>query len=83
MIGPVTDFGDRPGAALVVGGSGGLGLAVVRLLAARGSDVALTFRSREPAAGCTKFYGRWADHSAGMARVRCKGFSRTPKRRTA
>jgi len=46
----VTDFGDRAGAALVVGGSGGLGLAVVRLLAARGSHVALTFRSRASAA---------------------------------
>ena len=46
----MTDFGDRPGAALVIGGSGGLGLAVVRLLASRGSAVALTYRSREPAA---------------------------------
>ena len=46
----MTDFGDRAGAALVVGGSGGLGLAVVRLLASRGSAVALTYRSREPAA---------------------------------
>jgi len=46
----VTDFGDRAGAALVVGGSGGLGLAVVRLLASRGSAVALTYRSRESAA---------------------------------
>jgi 3-oxoacyl-[acyl-carrier protein] reductase len=46
----VTDFGDRPGAALVVGGSGGLGLAVVGMLASRGSAVALTYRSRESAA---------------------------------
>jgi NAD(P)-dependent dehydrogenase (short-subunit alcohol dehydrogenase family) len=46
----VTDFGDRPGAALVIGGSGGLGLAIVRMLASRGSSVALTYRSREPAA---------------------------------
>jgi len=46
----VTDFGERPGAALVVGGSGGLGLAVVRLLASRGSAVALTYRSRESVA---------------------------------
>lgn len=44
------DFADRGGAALVVGGSGGLGLAIVRLLAARGSAVALTYRSR-PEAG--------------------------------
>ncbi len=33
------------GAALVVGGSGGLGAAVARLLAARGSNVAITYRS--------------------------------------
>ena len=44
------DFADRSGAALVVGGSGGIGRAVVRLLAQRGSDVALTWRSAEVAA---------------------------------
>ncbi|WP_182524645.1 SDR family NAD(P)-dependent oxidoreductase [Nocardioides dongkuii] len=44
------DFGGRPGAALVVGGSGGLGLAIVRMLASRGAAVALTYRSR-PEAG--------------------------------
>lgn len=42
------DFEDRPGVALVVGGSGGLGLAVVRMLAERGSRVALTYRSNRP-----------------------------------
>jgi 3-oxoacyl-[acyl-carrier protein] reductase len=46
----VTDFGDRSGAALVVGGSGGLGLSVVRMLASRGCHVALTYRARESAA---------------------------------
>jgi NAD(P)-dependent dehydrogenase (short-subunit alcohol dehydrogenase family) len=46
----VGEFADRAGAALVVGGSGGLGLAVVRLLASRGSDVALTYHSRGTAA---------------------------------
>ena len=46
----MSDFAGRPGAALVVGGSGGLGLAVVRMLARRGSHVALTYRSR-PQAG--------------------------------
>lgn len=45
-----TDFADRAGAALVTGGSGGLGRAVVRLLAERGSNIALTFRSDEGAA---------------------------------
>lgn len=44
-----TDFADSTGAALVVGGSGGLGAAIARTLAARGSDVAVTFRSNEKA----------------------------------
>ena len=44
------DFSDLTGAALVVGGSGGIGRAVVRLLAQRGSDVALTWRAGQPAA---------------------------------
>ena len=38
------DFSELTGAALVVGGSGGIGRTVVRLLAQRGSDVALTWR---------------------------------------
>ena len=46
------DFAPRTGAALVIGGSGGLGAAITRLLASRGSDVAVTFRSR-PEAGET------------------------------
>lgn len=44
------DFGDRPGTAFVVGGSGGLGAAICRELAVRGSDVALTYRGNEAAA---------------------------------
>jgi NAD(P)-dependent dehydrogenase (short-subunit alcohol dehydrogenase family) len=44
-----TDFADATGAALVVGGSGGLGAEIARMLAARGSDVAVTFRSNEEA----------------------------------
>jgi NAD(P)-dependent dehydrogenase (short-subunit alcohol dehydrogenase family) len=40
------DFADRDGGALVVGGSGGIGRAVVRLLAERGSDVVVTYRDR-------------------------------------
>lgn len=41
----MSDFADRPGTALVVGGGDGVGLAVVRMLARRGSHVALTCRS--------------------------------------
>ena len=44
------DFSEVAGAALVVGGSGGIGRAVVRLLAQRGSDVAFTWRSSAEAA---------------------------------
>ncbi|MFC7493297.1 MULTISPECIES: SDR family NAD(P)-dependent oxidoreductase [unclassified Nocardioides] len=44
------EFSDRAGAALVVGGSGGLGVAITRMLASRGSHVAVTYRSR-PEAG--------------------------------
>lgn len=46
----MTDFAGRAGAAVVTGGSGGLGAAVVRLLAARGSDVALTYNRNADAA---------------------------------
>ncbi|MGH3414217.1 MAG: SDR family NAD(P)-dependent oxidoreductase [Marmoricola sp.] len=38
------DFGDRHGAALVVGGSGGIGRAVARMFAERGSDLVVTYR---------------------------------------
>ncbi|MEO6604113.1 MAG: SDR family oxidoreductase, partial [Aeromicrobium sp.] len=44
-----TDFSDAAGAALVVGGSGGLGAEIARMLAARGSDVAVTYRSNKEA----------------------------------
>lgn len=39
------DFEGRAGAALVVGGSGGIGRAIVRMLAERGSHVVATYRS--------------------------------------
>ena len=44
-----TDFASSTGAALVVGGSGGLGAEIAHMLAARGSDVAVTYRSNEEA----------------------------------
>jgi 3-oxoacyl-[acyl-carrier protein] reductase len=51
----VRDFADRPGAAVVTGGSGGIGAAVCRLLAERGSDVVLTYhRNADAAAGVVK-----------------------------
>jgi NAD(P)-dependent dehydrogenase (short-subunit alcohol dehydrogenase family) len=44
------DFVGRAGAAVVTGGSGGLGSVIARMLAARGSDVALTYRSNSDGA---------------------------------
>lgn len=44
------DFGGRTGAALVTGGTGGIGAAICRMLAERGSDVAFTYRSNAAAA---------------------------------
>lgn len=44
------DFRGRTGAALVAGGTGGIGAAVVRLLARRGSDIGLTYRANREAA---------------------------------
>jgi len=45
------DFAGRVGAALVVGGSGGLGRAIADLLAERGATVATTYRTRPPSDG--------------------------------
>jgi NAD(P)-dependent dehydrogenase (short-subunit alcohol dehydrogenase family) len=42
------DFSSRQGAALVLGGSGGLGAAITRLLVDRGSAVAFTHRTSSP-----------------------------------
>ena len=44
------DFSSRPGVAFVAGGSGGIGAAIVRLLAERGSDIAFTYRANREAA---------------------------------
>lgn len=41
----MADFSSRTGAAFVAGGTGGVGAAVVRTLAERGSDVAFTYRA--------------------------------------
>ncbi|MGW4242875.1 SDR family NAD(P)-dependent oxidoreductase [Nocardia sp. NPDC004722] len=44
------DFRKRDGAALVAGGSGGIGAAIVRLLAERGSEIGFTYRANRDAA---------------------------------
>ncbi|MER5409637.1 SDR family oxidoreductase [Streptomyces sp. NPDC002769] len=41
----MADFSSRSGTAFVAGGTGGIGAAVVRTLAERGSDVAFTYRT--------------------------------------
>jgi NAD(P)-dependent dehydrogenase (short-subunit alcohol dehydrogenase family) len=59
------DFAGRAGAAVVTGGSGGLGAAVCRMLAARGSDIALTYHRNADAAASVvaevEAHGRRAD----------------------
>ena len=44
------DFAGRSGAVLVTGGSGGIGAAICRMFAERGSDVMFTFRKNRDAA---------------------------------
>ena len=46
----MSDFSGRTGAAVVTGGSGGIGAAIARLLAERGSDVAITYNRNRAAA---------------------------------
>lgn len=47
---PSVDFPDQDGAALVIGGSGGIGSAICEKLAAAGTDVALSYRTNAHAA---------------------------------
>ena len=62
---PANALRARSGATIVAGGSGGIGAAICRLLAAAGHDVALTYhRSRERAeevADAVRALGRRAD----------------------
>lgn len=58
----MADFSSRTGVAFVAGGTGGIGAAVVRMLAERGSDVAFTYRTSRAGADAlaaeVKGYGR-------------------------
>ncbi|MFF0224105.1 SDR family NAD(P)-dependent oxidoreductase [Streptomyces sp. NPDC004629] len=65
----VNDFAHRPGVALVAGGTGGIGAAVVRLLAQRGSTVAFTYRSAKEAAATLADEVRAYGRRAGTLRV--------------
>lgn len=61
----MSEFVGRSGAALVIGGSGGLGLAITRMLASRGSDVAVTYRTRPEAADAVIEAAReWGRHAS-------------------
>lgn len=61
------DFTGRRGAALVVGGSGGLGASVARMLASRGSDVAVTYRTNaDSGAGVARAVGEWGVRSSAV-----------------
>ena len=61
----MSDFAPRRGCALVVGGSGGIGSSVVRLLAARGSAVALTYRAdAEGASAAVETARSWGVHAS-------------------
>ncbi|MGP4049855.1 SDR family NAD(P)-dependent oxidoreductase [Streptomyces sp. 2A115] len=46
----MSDFSGRAGGAFVAGGTGGIGAAIVRILAERGSDVAFSYRANQAAA---------------------------------
>lgn len=58
------DFAGRTGAALVTGGTGGIGAAVCRMLAARGSVVVFTYRANAEAAAAL-------EEELGALGVRC------------
>ena len=59
------DFSGWDGAALVTGGSGGIGRAVVRLLAQRGSDIAFTWRGNQ--AGAEKLHDEVASYGVHVS----------------
>lgn len=62
-------FAGRPGVALVVGGSGAIGRAVSRRLAALGSDVVVTYAGSEGAAKSTADLVRDEGRAAAVVRL--------------
>lgn len=67
-----SDFSHREGVAFVAGGTGGIGAAIVRMLAERGSDVAFTYRSSEAAADAlaAEITERFADQGRHVTPLR-------------
>lgn len=63
------DFADRRGAAVITGGSGGLGAEVCRLLAQRGANIAITYHSRREAADEVVSFARQAGREAAAWQV--------------
>jgi NAD(P)-dependent dehydrogenase (short-subunit alcohol dehydrogenase family) len=56
----MTDFAERKGVALIIGGSGGMGSSIARLFSQRGSHVAVTYRSdRDGADGAVSAARDW------------------------
>ncbi|MEW2162162.1 SDR family NAD(P)-dependent oxidoreductase [Streptomyces sp. NPDC007084] len=73
-----SDFSRRAGVAFVAGGTGGIGSAIVRTLAERGSDVVFTYRSSGSAADAL------AEEIAGLGRrVRALRLDLTQERAVA
>ncbi|WP_328552933.1 SDR family NAD(P)-dependent oxidoreductase [Streptomyces sp. NBC_00358] len=67
-----SDFSHREGVAFVAGGTGGIGAAIVRMLAERGSDVAFTYRSNKAAADAlaAEITERFADQGRHVTPLR-------------
>lgn len=61
----MSDFAGRTGGALVVGGSGGLGLAITAMLVERGATVGVTYRTRRPDDDHPAYQLDLGDHAAG------------------
>jgi 3-oxoacyl-[acyl-carrier protein] reductase len=65
----VSDFGGRSGTAVVAGGSGAIGAAVVRLLARRGSRVVFTYRANADAAAALRAEAEGLGHAVETLQV--------------